>query len=413
MLRVERKPQELHQIQNYRQASMLDREDAKNYQLRLGAETPLFHEISRLLATHQSGIHLLSNGQKINATRFRLLGGVGDGVMSIAGKVMIKGIEILRDGNIKEMQNALKEQTVRAKVFLPDGKLENGTHVGSRILSNPNYAFFCCKPTYKILASGTGHFNSANLTYIGSFFENLFHDNTGKAEYLYKHEVKYVGSFSKGKKEGVGTLYKYSHERETNDFYRHYKGTWKEDSPWTGIVYNESQEIVCNYKDGTLCRIGEPISMAPPPTQDNPYRPTAPDFVPPNHQQPLTTDPFEIPPAELPVPFSFSSLTPYTPLPQEPVITPRKLVPINQNELLIKKLNNPEYNLTLEESIELLTTCIDYGREQAQKAEGKDLVIFLGNTGAGKSTTANYLSGCTMELKSFWVIFPAACCVKE
>jgi hypothetical protein len=40
---------------------------------------------------------------------------------------------------------------------------------------------------------------------------------------------------------------------------------------------------------------------------------------------------------------------------------------------------------------------IEEGEKIAKKAEGKDLVFFLGNTGAGKSSIINYLHGCNFE----------------
>ena len=68
--------------------------------------------------------------------------------------------------------------------------------------------------------------------------------------------------------------------------------------------------------------------------------------------------------------------------------------------LIARTLESPGHSLTLDESIELLTTCITYGRERAKKLNGKEAIIVIGNTGAGKSTLVNYLSGCTMRLQS-------------
>jgi predicted GTPase len=56
--------------------------------------------------------------------------------------------------------------------------------------------------------------------------------------------------------------------------------------------------------------------------------------------------------------------------------------------------------LTPDDSIKLLTQCVQYGKRETKKAEGKNMIIFIGNTGAGKSTTVNYLYGCTMITKS-------------
>src|SRR5690606_8054888 len=68
--------------------------------------------------------------------------------------------------------------------------------------------------------------------------------------------------------------------------------------------------------------------------------------------------------------------------------------------LIQQKLQNPHKELTFEESINVLLECIKQGKLEAQKAQGKEVIIFIGNTGAGKSTTVNYLCGCTMETKT-------------
>ena len=73
MLKLEKQPHLAYQ--DYQQTPILNRQDAKKYQLLLETSNPLFHEIARILATHQNGIHSLSSGQKINATQFQLLGG--------------------------------------------------------------------------------------------------------------------------------------------------------------------------------------------------------------------------------------------------------------------------------------------------------------------------------------------------
>lgn len=70
---------------------------------------------------------------------------------------------------------------------------------------------------------------------------------------------------------------------------------------------------------------------------------------------------------------------------------------IELSGLALKRLKDAKLSLTLEESTECLMEYIRFGTEQAKEAKGKDIIFFLGNTGAGKSTTINYLHGCTME----------------
>lgn len=65
--------------------------------------------------------------------------------------------------------------------------------------------------------------------------------------------------------------------------------------------------------------------------------------------------------------------------------------------LLKNKLENPAFSLTPSESVALLTHCVQLGKQEGLKAQGKDLVVVIGNTGAGKSTFINYLYGCKMQ----------------
>jgi predicted GTPase len=65
--------------------------------------------------------------------------------------------------------------------------------------------------------------------------------------------------------------------------------------------------------------------------------------------------------------------------------------------LIREKIENPTKELSIEDSIHLLTTCIEYGEREAQKIENKQAIIVIGNTGAGKSTFVNYLYGCEFE----------------
>ena len=66
-------------------------------------------------------------------------------------------------------------------------------------------------------------------------------------------------------------------------------------------------------------------------------------------------------------------------------------------QLVKDKLHNPNLKLTVDQQIECLTACIQYGAAEAAKAEGRDILMVIGNTGAGKSTTVNFIAGCTME----------------
>lgn len=66
-----------------------------------------------------------------------------------------------------------------------------------------------------------------------------------------------------------------------------------------------------------------------------------------------------------------------------------------------RKLENPQITLKLEDSIEVLVTCTRIGEERAAKAKGRNVLMVIGNTGAGKSTFINYACGCLMTRQVF------------
>ena len=67
--------------------------------------------------------------------------------------------------------------------------------------------------------------------------------------------------------------------------------------------------------------------------------------------------------------------------------------------LIAERLADPEKIFSRSDQIRLLTDCVRYGRVNAEALSGKDAIVVLGNTGAGKSTFINYLAGCELEEK--------------
>ncbi len=61
--------------ENYQKPPILSRTEAEKYRRVLKPDSRLYQDISRILIHFQSGIHSLSNGQKINVTHVKLLGG--------------------------------------------------------------------------------------------------------------------------------------------------------------------------------------------------------------------------------------------------------------------------------------------------------------------------------------------------
>ncbi len=264
---------------------------------------------------------------------------------------IIKGfITIALEGNKNSVQQDLERKIVKATILLPDGSIEVGSHQGGRVLSDPKKNRFGFNPRYTLLAAGQGEFTSARVTYIGNFHNNHFHDITGRAQYFIEGTFRYRGCFTEGKRSGHGELEKYN--PETKSFYLYFKGDWKEDKPYDGNVHTPDGGTL-TIKEGVIIGMKGQTIVTPSPQLPKPANTTIPPPPP----------------------------------------------PATYEALVERKLANPTLSLTLEESIHVLTHCIQHGKAQAQKAQGKDLIILIGNTGAGKSTLANRLSGCTLEVK--------------
>lgn len=81
--------------------------------------------------------------------------------------------------------------------------------------------------------------------------------------------------------------------------------------------------------------------------------------------------------------------------------TPQEIERFRQAGLtvsVLKKLANPkEVEFSASESVLCIQSCIQMSQAEFEKARGKDIVLIIGETGTGKSTVVNYLSGCKME----------------
>ena len=71
---------------------------------------------------------------------------------------------------------------------------------------------------------------------------------------------------------------------------------------------------------------------------------------------------------------------------------------IELSPLVQAKLSKPELSLTSDEKINFISECIDVGSTNSKNLlkDVSSLVMVMGNTGAGKSTLINYVSGCKM-----------------
>jgi len=277
---------------------------------------------------------------------------------------MVKGaVQLLVEGNKKEMKAGIDMRFIKARAQLPGGEWVEGYHEGGRTLSKPVRSIdsYWMK-RYRLLACGAGKFISDRVKYEGDFFDDLFHDLTGNARYFIEQDTKYTGCFKSGKRSGYGSLEKYS--QEERKFYLYYQGTWNDDQVESGVFFSPQGEEIVTVKEGVVQRRGGGAVFC------RTFQDGGPASISP-------------------------SLTRRRPCFLDPKIPPEKAYPC-----IAKKLLNPRVELSLDESVDLLTTCMHYGQEHSKKIEGKEAIIVVGNSGAGKSTLVNYLAGCTMELKS-------------
>lgn len=69
---------------------------------------------------------------------------------------------------------------------------------------------------------------------------------------------------------------------------------------------------------------------------------------------------------------------------------------VKLSALVNRKLEDPNLILTLDEQLDVLRECIERGAAHAATAAGKEPLVIIGNTGAGKSTCINYVDGCKL-----------------
>ena len=271
-------------------------------------------------------------------------------VGGFACQALVGAIKFVAEGNKEEVQQQIRGgNAVEAQIKSIDGETWiSGNHTGKRIMSQGKRSFgsYGMKRFYPI-ATGEGQFISEGIQYTGLFFNNLFDDVRSEAQLVMK-EMKYTGCFQQGKMHGRGRMEYLKPDGFT--FYERFRGFFKNNAPFHGQEFDINNNQVALYEKG---------------------------------QRRFTTDHL-----------TEAVFRPFTS--NQPAVIPEP------NRLLISnRLEQPYSDLSLENSMELLTTCVRCGEQSSERIAGLDSVVVLGNTGAGKSTLINYLFGCTMASVKF------------
>ncbi|MGA8163836.1 MAG: hypothetical protein WB791_02285 [Waddliaceae bacterium] len=338
-------------------------------------------------------------------------------------------IKIRFKGSEQAVSKQMKLSSVEAKqkVVVRGGTLDYmGDYRGemTTLKLKPSLKSFG-RTRYCLVANGQGKFTSSELDYEGGFSNNRFHDLEGKATYFFSRWLapyRYTGGFQEGLRSGHGVLERYY--RDFDMFWVQYRGTWKNDQPETGELFSFEGEIIGRFKEGIKQDLESSKGAVFLSSKTSNTKPSGHASLQISNQEEKEADeePFvkgKSRPSSAGVSSVVSSegsfsgaafdlYCPSAPPLASEFLLPRRLSfafdPNTSPEiacpLITERLSDPQRELSLDESIELLATCVHYGDEHAKKMEGREAIIVIGSGKAGKSTMINYLSGCTMELKS-------------
>lgn len=190
----------------------------------------------------------------------------------LANKTAVGVIDFFIEAKKQEAVEKLDGKPLKAVLIFQDDRvvgghhccLVSGAHEGGRILSKEYSPGDNGDKFFHLIADGDGKFisteESAEIHYIGKFANNLFDDPTGNA-ILYSNQMRYRGSFAKGKKHGSGVLEKY--HSDLGDYYVYYEGSFDNDLFCDGLVYSPSKEILYQYCRGYVTAVSPVISKNP------------------------------------------------------------------------------------------------------------------------------------------------------
>jgi energy-coupling factor transporter ATP-binding protein EcfA2 len=370
---------------------------------------------------------------------------LGDAIETVGAVVgFIHFVHTIRD-NSAAMKELASANQVDAQIQL-NGRFVTGKHEGSRIVVKNSsktrvgrFKDFTLGSKFSLVTSGAGVFVSAEMMYTGRFQENKFHDHSGTATCKLNQKWIYTGNYIDGKRQGYGKHEKYN--ALDGQYYLEFEGTFDNDLPQNGVYYTKSGEVAATLQNGEFC-LGNtlPQNIVVEADEDKQRLQQL--------QQPTTTPPYALAssPRDLPIAVAITATTatnnsnraaaevqhpsPPSPIQQSPNSNHnrRALSPPRSNYAYTNSAaNSPSFasnnrkesdqeeainNMKIEElikdgdssdpqkNVQTLIACLKSGKINASKVQNNQVIVIMGNTGAGKSTFVNYLSGCTMVEKS-------------
>lgn len=196
---------------------------------------------------------------------------VADTVLSKAQRIAEQAIkyfiEVLIQGNKREVNEEIMAKKFTARFRMPDGSYEEGTHEGGRKRGGGAGRFLCFCPRYTVVTDGPGTFCSESVNYRGRFINNEFHTLQDPATLEIGHYMRYEGGFHKGYRSGHGKLWVYNDASQ--DFELAYTGTWEKGVPDTGYYLTA---------DGKRIDVKKGKKLKSEPLEQPPVEPEAPEI---------------------------------------------------------------------------------------------------------------------------------------
>lgn len=176
-----------------------------------------------------------------------LLGGMQGETISLLG---VMKIEITINVDRQWLSREDRLEYVPARACFESGSTIRGKYSGQeRALENRRPYLGMRRERFSITPHGAGTFICDEFMYSGDFINGVFQDTSGQAFlHMFSKKSRYTGCFADGAMNGPG-LFELIDE-ETEDFYTHIEGTFKDNKPLEASVYSVTGQTIGSYNNG-------------------------------------------------------------------------------------------------------------------------------------------------------------------